>query len=90
MGKNLHCVNFAPAISKTLVKLLLFAVNIKIAVTFAKAKGESSKTKKFSWSQCAKDFLKLQIIIYFFFKFIPVCTNQVGDFVRFLGPSEES
>ena len=83
MGKNLHCVNFAPAISKTLVKLLLFAVNIKIAVTFAKAKGESSKTKKFSWSQCAKDFLKLQIIIYFFsnlYQFVQIKWEISSDF----------
>ena len=54
MVKNLHCVNFAPAISKTVVRLSLLAVNIKIAVTFAKAEEESSKTKKFSWSQCGQ------------------------------------
>ena len=54
MVKNLHCVNFAPAISKTVVRLFLLAVNIKIAVTFATAEEESSKTKKFSWSQCGQ------------------------------------
>ena len=52
MGKNLYCVSFAPAIPNTVVRLSLLAVNIKIAVTFATAEEGSSKTKKFSWSQC--------------------------------------
>ena len=91
MSKNLHCVNFAPTISKTVVRLSLLEVNIKIAVTFAIAEESwrnRQRQKTFPDHNVAK-FLSNSQLNSYFLKDLPVCSYQVGDFVKFWRPSWE-
>ena len=82
MSKNLHCVNFAPTISKTVVRLSLLEVNIKIAVTFAIGEEgwrNRQRQKTFPGHNVAK-FLSNSQLNSYFLKDLPVCSKYVGIF----------